>query len=436
MKALIAGGGIAGLSAARELRAAGWDITLVEARPRLGGRILTAQSKAHNLTVDLGPEFVHGRAPEIHRLIDSERDIKRLKGSQKIYWRGSLLEGAEHYDDTDKFTSSIDLHRPDESTATAFNRFAINLKPLNKALVENFVEGFNAADMASFSAHAFKRETESGGADLLEASHLIPGYHSIVAKLERELRESGSEILLGYQMTKVDWRPGSVKTYIESNTGSETREADALLLTIPTNFYSLPLGEPGHIEFSPDIKEKRAAAHRLIMGHVHKLILIFSKPLWERNGCDIEFVHSPELSFGARWLWGWVKPFMLTSWSGGRRAINLTGRTEAEILELALRDLSSITGLSYAELESRLDETHVHDWMRDPFTQGAYSYVQVDGEDAREFLAKPLETTLFFAGEATMNDGSAGTVHGAIRSGLRAAREIIQARSAPPPPSL
>ena len=44
---------------------------------------------------------------------------------------------------------------------------------------------------------------------------------------------------------------------------------------------------------------------------------------------------------------------------------------------------------------------------------------------AQEALARPLETTLFFAGEATDTAGHNGTVHGAIASGRRAAKEIL-----------
>jgi monoamine oxidase len=68
----------------------------------------------------------------------------------------------------------------------------------------------------------------------------------------------------------------------------------------------------------------------------------------------------------------------------------------------------------------------VHDWRRDPFARGAYSYVLVGGEGARETLAGPIADTLFFAGEATDTE-EAGTVAGALRSGARAARQILEA---------
>ena len=65
----------------------------------------------------------------------------------------------------------------------------------------------------------------------------------------------------------------------------------------------------------------------------------------------------------------------------------------------------------------------MHDWSNDPFARGAYSYVVTGGGDARVALAEPVNGTLFFAGEATSNDGQGGTVNGARETGERAARE-------------
>ena len=69
---------------------------------------------------------------------------------------------------------------------------------------------------------------------------------------------------------------------------------------------------------------------------------------------------------------------------------------------------------------------YVHNWARDPYSRGAYSYVGVGGGDARAVLATPLAGTLFFAGEATDTTGDPATVTGALRSGARAAEEVSQ----------
>ena len=72
-----------------------------------------------------------------------------------------------------------------------------------------------------------------------------------------------------------------------------------------------------------------------------------------------------------------------------------------------------------------LQSWHVHDWQSDPYARGSYSYVGVGGEGAQAELAASMAGTLFFAGEATNTEGHHGTVHGAIATGERAAREIL-----------
>ena len=67
-----------------------------------------------------------------------------------------------------------------------------------------------------------------------------------------------------------------------------------------------------------------------------------------------------------------------------------------------------------------------HDWQADPFALGAYSYAAVGGSGAGEELGVPLDGTLFFAGEATESDGQNATVHGAIASARRVAREVLR----------
>lgn len=68
-----------------------------------------------------------------------------------------------------------------------------------------------------------------------------------------------------------------------------------------------------------------------------------------------------------------------------------------------------------------------HNWERDPYSRGAYSYIVVGGGDSPKKLARPVQGTLFFGGEASDADGRTGTVHGAIASGRRAGKQALRA---------
>ena len=91
----------------------------------------------------------------------------------------------------------------------------------------------------------------------------------------------------------------------------------------------------------------------------------------------------------------------------------------------ALDSLGRLLGVARADLDTQLEAAYTHDWQADPFARGAYSYLPVGGLEAQKDLARPVAGTLFFADEATNTDGHNGTVHGAVATGRRAAREVI-----------
>jgi monoamine oxidase len=110
---------------------------------------------------------------------------------------------------------------------------------------------------------------------------------------------------------------------------------------------------------------------------------------------------------------------LLTCWAGGPKAARLTGSAERRLIRAALGSVESLLGNCRG-----LAAAIVQDWQQDPLSRGGYSYLRVGGQGAREELAAPIDRRVFFAGEATDND-QAGTVAGALRSGRRAAAEVL-----------
>jgi monoamine oxidase len=119
---------------------------------------------------------------------------------------------------------------------------------------------------------------------------------------------------------------------------------------------------------------------------------------------------------------------VITGWAPFRSAEKLSGKDQEAVIQQALQSLSRQLQVDLKNLESWLESAYFHDWQTDPFSRGAYSYAKVGADGAQQALAAPVENTLFFAGEATDTTGNNGTVHGAIASGQRAAREIIETR--------
>jgi monoamine oxidase len=73
-------------------------------------------------------------------------------------------------------------------------------------------------------------------------------------------------------------------------------------------------------------------------------------------------------------------------------------------------------------------------WLNDPWSRGGYTYVPAGAYGARQALARPVEDTLYFAGDATVTTTNPSTVHGALESGLRAAREVLRSSGVIAPP--
>jgi monoamine oxidase len=117
----------------------------------------------------------------------------------------------------------------------------------------------------------------------------------------------------------------------------------------------------------------------------------------------------------------------MVAWCGGEPAAALAGAPRDAIASAALESLADRLGVPARKMKARLLGAWTHDWDSDPHARGAYSYARVGGAEAAQTLSRPVQSTLFFAGEATDTDGNTGTVEGALASGQRAAKQVRRA---------
>jgi monoamine oxidase len=123
--------------------------------------------------------------------------------------------------------------------------------------------------------------------------------------------------------------------------------------------------------------------------------------------------------------WSLTTAPVLTGWAGGPAAIALARRSDEQVFHRALRTLGVLLGTRAARLQAAVRDWRVHRWERDPFSRGAYSFTAAGQDEASKTFRRPVQATLFFAGEATADGEEVGTVHGALSSGVRAAKEVI-----------
>ena len=435
---LVIGAGAAGLAAAGDLAASGLRVLVLEARERCGGRVHTRHDPRSPVPIELGAEFVHGRPPAILEI--AERAQLPLVEVAGEHWIGDgrrlRLHDDVEGDLGDVFAEMSAERTPDRSFAeyVAACRGGEEWRS-RRRLALQYVRGFHAADPARVSERALARgalrEQEIDGE---RSFRLLAGYDGIVAQLVARV----PTIRLGAVVTRVQWGAGRVEVTARTPEGERRHVAPRAVVTLPLGVLKATDGA-GAVRFDPPLGEKQDALRKIEVGAAVRTVLRFREKPWAdaslvplAGGGELSrlsFLHAriDDAPFPIFWSEFPVDAPSLTAWAGGPDAEALSGLSAEQLAERALDVLARLFGVERERLAGRLVGAHAHDWQRDPFARGAYSYIAVGGIDAPADLSRPLAETLFFAGEATDSAGDTGTVHGAIASGRRAAREVVAA---------
>jgi monoamine oxidase len=307
---------------------------------------------------------------------------------------------------------------PDESFQHLVGRadVAASIKAQCLALVE----GYHAADPARISVLSLLKNTaadERPGAN--RQFRFVGGYDGLVAAIFQRIDPGLCEVRLSTVVTAVTW--GRRRVVVRTSAGEELA-APQLLVTVP-----LGVLKAGAIAFSPRLADKEDAVGRLEMGDAQRVSLCLASDAWVAPDRFPPggFLMTGEPPFPVWWV-SRPPPFpVVTGWSGGRNARALGQLGGAARVDAAAFALAAALGADAGRLRQDLRGGFSHDWLADPFSRGAYSYAGMGGSEAGDELAAPIDGTLFFAGEATESDGQNGTVHGAIASGRRAAKQAL-----------
>jgi len=299
------------------------------------------------------------------------------------------------------------------------------------------VEGFDAADLELVSSKSLAEE-QKGVGDLEDESQfrVLEGYGTLMEYLRRIASQKRIQFLFNAPVYAIQWRKSHVLIRCMRAGRSKSYSAARCIITLPIGVLARDPNEVGAIQFMPDIGDKRRAMSGLTMGPVVKVILQFKEPFWHNHGAirtigehrclsDVGFIHDLAGPFPTWWTARPMEAGLLTAWAGGRKAVALKTAAVDTLVSTAVSSLARIFGIRTKILKSAMVAAHTHDWQADVYSGGAYSYVNVGGMRSRSLLGKPLDRTLYFAGEATDTKGQASTVAGAIASGRRAANEIL-----------
>jgi monoamine oxidase len=413
---LVVGAGAAGLAAARELTSAGVNLTLLEARDRIGGRVYTDRSA--RVPVELGAEFIHGRSPHIFELLNSAGlKAAEVAGEFRRKRNGLWGDAGDVLGELNHLFENMPGEAPDQSFKQYLDRS--RYRDETKQLALNFVEGFHAADPERVSVHWLIRATKAEESIDGETSYRVAhGYDRVIDAIRSRIDDQRCKLVLDTEVGEIAWRRGEV-----------IARAQAAEFRAPKAIITLPLGvlQAGFVRFDPPLATKQGPMRNLEMGPVIRVSLVFPDKFWEElpEMRNLSFLFTDDPQFPTWWTSNPLPYPILTGWAAGKFARALAGKNKDGMIQCAVESLSRILELGRIDLRLKVHAGLVHDWQADPFSCGAYSYVAVGGDGATQALAAPIEGTLFFAGEATNTEGHNGTVHGAIQSGKRAAQQLL-----------
>ena len=405
---LVVGAGVAGIAAARALRARGLSCLVLEAKDRIGGRAYTDAT-----SFDHGASWLHqandnplaGFAEALgFETVDHDKLRQRL-----LFTEGRFATAAERH----TFAAAEDhFWRVIEAAAAdgAPDRPATDAAPEGgrfDPLVAHW-EGAQicAAELSRMSLHDFAA-TALDGPNLL----LRRGLGTLVSTLAE-----GLPIRLNAPVTRIDWRGEDV----EASGAFGRIRARAAIITVSTGVLA-----QGSIAFTPDLPaEKHAAIKALPLGLLSKLAFPIPPSTLPEFGAfaslrrDIAEPGDRPISWIAR---PFGAPVML-AFIGGSLAWELSRTGKPATEAHARAEFARVFG---AEAAAALGPPIITDWGGDPHFLGSYSHAVPGGQAARRVLAEPLaDGRLIFAGEAC-HPRFAATVAGAWLSGEGAAQLVL-----------
>jgi monoamine oxidase len=392
----VIGAGASGLACAQALSRAGLRVAVLEARNRVGGRVRTMRMPTGEV-IELGAQVVHATHDQHLLELISKAGIRtapyRFDSDMYVVHGGVRWDAASlsRYRSPTPWVVERQLGS-DGATGTVADALAHlpdNQRTLATAWLEQVVGGdCRALDVAGV---AIDRASRNPGSEIV----VVDGFDKVTGALSR-----GLDVRLASPVETIRWSRRGVET-------DGVLSARAAVVTVPPSVIL-----DGGLNFEPPLPgDKVAALPSLASTDALSVVLTTAEPA--RRSVWAMLVDKPQ------GLW-WTKagsPHVVGHVKGpaaaGAREWGLTADHAAQVAVALDPGLGAVTSIS------------LQDWGADSWARGGYTVPVTGVDDASRRWAEPVDGVLFFAGEATADRGLRGLVQGAITSGLRAARHLL-----------
>lgn len=416
---VIIGAGLSGLAAAYALKLAGWRVTVLEARNRIGGRVFSYNfPQSPNLVCELGAEWIgasHERVQALCREFNIELQDHRFAAS---LMRDGVVKRPGQWDFSPAALSAFERFRNQYKTYKHRDKLKLDRYDWwtwleNIGFTEDDLLLRDLMDSTDFGESIRHVSAHTAAAEYFESSpsnemdfKIVGGNSRLVNELARRI--GPASIRTNMQVDELRQRAGLVSV----KTKTDTFSADACICTVPSRVLE-------EIRFDPPLPSAvLAAAEALQYSRIVKNSVLFSERFWGAEDFSLVsdvtshyYFHSTKLQPG--------KEGILCSYAIGEKADVLAAQNDRRRMDIISRDLMPLN--ERAPQLGRAITSYA--WQRDRYTRGAYAlYRPGQWFTIRPLLQRPHMKVLF-AGEHLAD--WQGFMEGAIVTGQEAAQALI-----------
>ncbi|HEX9839961.1 MAG TPA: NAD(P)/FAD-dependent oxidoreductase [Anaerolineales bacterium] len=437
----VIGAGLAGLSAAYDLQRAGWRVTVLEARDRVGGRVYSVRSFSNGLVAEAGGEFIEDSHAHMLALVKQfdlklgrvgswqgqEGDWASFEGKsgpmsdaniwgtnlpseiRKIW--AALAELGKHVPDPHWPQAAPEAQRLDrQSTAEWLN--GLNVHPLAKNDFVQHVrseyttepERHSLLDLARNAAMFYSTAERKSNWRVIGGNDLIP----------RALADGLSDVRLNTVVTSISAMDDGVMVAHKTGNSYRTISSAFAILAVPLTTARL-------IKFDPPLPPAhQRMINEVSYGAVTKVMIQYRKRFWNDKGWN------GRLATDAPIVYTWhatshvdAEDGIITVYTGGEPGAKLAALPDGERIRVAVAEVEKV----FPGSSELIEHTTTVAWPNEPFTRGSYMALGPGEVTAHWRTLFEPAGRLFFAGEhATAYQGY---MEGAVESGQRVAASII-----------
>jgi monoamine oxidase len=441
---LVLGAGLAGLAAAYELKKAGYAVTVLEARTRPGGRVLTYRDPfADGLYAEMGAEYVDATDEYDHRFC-KELGLKVMTAKlyDAIFVRGQRFKMAAFKRDKEKLPyAGTEGGRLFGQEAAYLKRVLALIKDPEKlppevlkldnlSVVELLAQEGAPEDIAALFTYTQACESTARPHEM-SALHLVRSHRRSFSEDTDEGRILGGNDQLPKGLARalagqILYNRPVRKIAHDGDGATVTFEEGGTLRTLraPRLVVALPFKVLRDIEVTPSFSPaKTKCIATLAYGHVMKLAMQYQRRLWDEPESLGQRVFTDTL-LRRVYHFSIDQPGprgILMSFTSGADAETLGRMSDGERVRTALQEATKI----WPEAPRHFEGGAVKYWTEDPWFRGSYSFEGVgQARDLLQIAAAP-EGRVHFAGEHTSVHRA--SMNGALESGVRAAAEVQKA---------